>query len=202
MHPCPMSTNLTALSVIMNVSGRKKNVIRILSFFSAGYIFSLLTVAYSVNLGISHIPAISAMLQNATSLFLGPVVILTGMIFSGMIHLDYFHISFYKDRFPEKASDPYIFLLGSLLALAFCPATASMFFGVLIPLSVRHGQYILFPVVYAIGVLLPLMTTGYFLRKGTEKLLNGSWPKKVTQGSGYFMIIIGILVTVRRIYMP
>jgi hypothetical protein len=43
------------------------------------------------------------------------------------------------------------FLLGTLFAFAFCPYSAALFFGVLIPLALKSAGGVALPAVYAIG---------------------------------------------------
>lgn len=88
-----------------------------------------------------------------------------------------------------------------LLALAFCPATASLYFGILIPLSLKFDQVYLFPFLYGFGGLLPIVIVGFMVKRGGEKFLQGKWAKTITLISGYLLIIIGIYIAVQQLYL-
>jgi cytochrome c biogenesis protein CcdA len=87
------------------------------------------------------------------------------------------------------------------LALAFCPATASLYFGILIPLSLKFDQVYLFPLLYGFGGLLPIVIMGFMVQSGGEKFLQGKWAKSITLISGYLLIIIGIYIAVQQLYL-
>jgi len=46
-------------------------------------------------------------------------------------------------------------VLGLVFALAFCPTSAGLFFGGLIPLALKSNSAILLPILYGIGTALP-----------------------------------------------
>lgn len=52
------------------------------------------------------------------------------------------------------------FLLGMALAMAFCPESAVFYFGMMLPLSIAHGQLLAFPLAYAIAAALPVLLIG------------------------------------------
>lgn len=201
LHPCPMATNTAAISMIVGFPGKNLTLWKVIVFFGLGYMTSLVTVALVVNISIISISVVNLALQNAISLFLGPVLILSGMIITGLIKFNIFYVNPIKNNRLKNGSYAYIFSTGLLLALAFCPATASLFFGVMIPLSIKFNQTFLFPIIYSIGGFLPIAAIGYLLNKGGEKILNGNLTKLITSISGYLIIIIGIYISVQRLYL-
>lgn len=68
-------------------------------------------------------------------------------------------------RIIERVSPAGAFLLGMALALAFCPESAVFYFGMLLPLSIAHGQLILFPLLYAIAAAVPVVGIALILQR-------------------------------------
>jgi cytochrome c biogenesis protein CcdA len=92
-------------------------------------------------------------------------------------------------------------LPGALLAFSFCPATASIFFGVMIPLSVKHGQSILFPILYALGALFPVIAASVVVRRGMGRVLSKRYSRYFSQISGWTLILIGLYITLKEVYL-
>ena len=201
IHPCPLSTNTAALSMILSQNARKNQGGHAF-FFVIGYVISLAGVAWIVNIGISSIPRLSMLLQNGISLFLGPGLILVGMIVTGLIQLDRFYISPKINTIMKTSSSIYVFLVSMVLALAFCPATASVFFGALIPLSIKYEKFLLFPAIYAFGAVLPILMIAYLLRRGFGQYLKKEWAKSITTISGYLIIATGVYISIQKLYLP
>jgi cytochrome c biogenesis protein CcdA len=91
-------------------------------------------------------------------LFLGPVLILVGMILADLLHLNRFYSGKIFLWLKKKQwSGIYALPMGAILALSFCPATAAIFFGILIPITIQHDQILLFPLIFSLGATLPLI---------------------------------------------
>jgi threonine/homoserine/homoserine lactone efflux protein len=92
-----------------------------------------------------------------------------------------------------------------MFALAFCPVSAALFFGSLVPLSVRHESYLLLPSLYGIGTGLPVLVVGVMLAysaKSVGKLFTSiqrfeSWVRVIT---AVVFILIGIYMILRYVF--
>lgn len=62
-------------------------------------------------------------------------------------------------------------ILGITLAFAFCPESAVLYFGALLPLSVTSQIGILFPLIFAIGAALPVLLIAALLHKASQKAI-------------------------------
>ena len=90
--------------------------------------------------------------------------------------------------------------LGALFALSFCPASAALFFGSLVPLALRFDSPVLYPAVYGAGTALPVVAFAFviafgarFLGKAFNRLTQvESWARKLT---GYVFIAVGLYMT-------
>ena len=83
------------------------------------------------------------------------------------------------------------FLLGALFALAFCPYSAVLFFGVLIPLALKSDGGVALPAVFAIGTGLPVLIFGTLLSLGVARV--SIWLNAVTRAETVIRKIVAII---------
>lgn len=203
ISPCPLATNLAAVSFVSRRFSHPAAV------FSAGVLYSLgriLTYALLGSLlvaGLINASRLSFWLQFSVGKLLGPVMILVGMVL-----LDLLRIPFLKGqcflRLEQRAGNwghPGAFVLGILFALAFCPVSAALFFGGLIPLAVEQESSWLLPILYGLGTGLPVILFSVLLAAGLKRvgrIVNGManaelWARRVT---GVIFILLGIYETI------
>ena len=90
--------------------------------------------------------------------------------------------------------------IGFLFALSFCPVSAGLFFGSLIPLSLKYESSLVLPLFYGIGTALPVIIFAIIISFGTHyvgKVFNRLtkfeyWARKIT---GYVFILIGLYIS-------
>lgn len=201
-HPCPLTTNIASVSMLIGSSARGKTRGLTLFLFIFGYLFSYLILAVLLSSGVLSIPRISYLLQVMVNYFIGPTLVLIGMLLTDLMNLN----RLYKGRIlsyirSENWSGFYAFPFGAIIALSFCPATAAIFFGILVPLSVDHDKNILFPLLYALGASIPLITISALMNQGVRLSKNPLLVKYLPKFSGWILIIIGIILSVQRIYL-
>ena len=202
VHPCPLTTNIASVSMLTGWSARDRSTNLTLFFFICGYLSSYLVIAILLSSGALSIPRISYVLQIMVNYFLGPVLVLIGMLLADLLNLN----RFYKGRIllfirSRNWSGLHAFPFGSMIALSFCPATAAIFFGILVPLSVEHEKIILFPLLYALGASLPLIAVSALMSQGVNLSKNPDLRKYFPRISGWILIIIGIILSIQRIYL-
>jgi len=98
--------------------------------------------------------------------YLGPLLIIIGLMMLNVIRLKFFENSSVQERLTERFKDKGSlgsFLLGVIFALAFCPYSGALYFGVLIPMTISSSSGFYLPVVFAIGTGLPVMVFTYLL---------------------------------------
>ncbi|MFH1790388.1 MAG: aromatic aminobenezylarsenical efflux permease ArsG family transporter, partial [Candidatus Omnitrophota bacterium] len=159
ISPCPLAGNVAAISFL------SKRITHPALVFISGLAYTLgRMVSYAVlGLIIVHsllsVPQVAQFLQKYMGKALGPLLILTGLILLEIITvrlpgppLSQKH----HNRLAESGA-PGAFLLGFIFALAFCPISAALFFGSLIPLAINSKGGIILPFVYGIGTGLPVL---------------------------------------------
>lgn len=201
LHPCPLTTNIAAISFISGVSLNRKRQAFALINFSLGYMFALVGVALILNFSMIAVPKLSIFLQSIISSFLGPILILAGMVLSGILQIKSFYRGvLFGKKYLKNSAVLYSFPIGAILAMTFCPATASLYFGIMIPLSIKSDQIILFPLLYAAGAFLPIAATSMFINRGLANVLKERWIRKMPVVAGWVLIAIGIYITVEQLY--
>jgi len=192
--PCPMATNIAAVAYISrNVTDRKYAVI-------TGALYTLgRMVSYSV-LGILiivvglEIPWVSAIVQDVGEQVLGPLLIVVGLL---MLFIDRLSFGTGGGKLAslggKVASWGMIggFLLGVIFALAFCPYSAVLFFGALIPVALKSSGGVALPAVFAIGTGLPVLIFGTLLSAGVAGV--ATWLNAITRAERIIRIIVSII---------
>ena len=90
---------------------------------------------------------------------LGPVLIAVGLFLLDVLKLNIskFSISTERQNALAEAGAKGAFALGFLFALSFCPISAALFFGSLIPLSLQNPGGVILPFIYGLGTGLPVL---------------------------------------------
>lgn len=202
ISPCPLATNIAAISFIGKQVGNTRQVILSGLIYTLGRMIAYLLVGVVVVVGILSIPGISNFLQEYMNKILGPLLILVGIILLGLIKAIWSNMvgSEWVQSKTEKNGIWGAGLLGVVFALSFCPVSAALFFGSLIPLSVGVGSTIAYPLIYGIGTGLPVILFAILFAYGTQavgKAYNRLrqieyWARRIT---GVIFIIVGIYYT-------
>ena len=202
VSPCPLATNLTAVAYLGRKIDNRRKV------FYLGLLYTLgRTIAYSA-LGAVLIFIIrkgedAFDIQDAISAIgewiLGPALVLIGlfMLFGHLLHLP-------KFGFSGQASGSWTqgalgaLILGVLFAMAFCPTSGMLYFGMLIPMSaVESGGYVL-PVVYAIATSLPVLVAAWIIAYSMQSL--GRVMGKIAIFQRWFNRFVAILFVLVGLY--
>lgn len=202
ISPCPLATNIAAISFIGKQVGNTRQVVLSGLIYTAGRMLAYLLVGIVVVFGILSIPGIANFLQEYMNKILGPLLIVVGIFLLGLIKMIWSTAtgSEWVQNRAEKNGIWGAGLLGIVFALSFCPVSAALFFGSLIPLAVGVGSTIVYPTIYGIGTGLPVIVFAFLLAFGTQTIgkaynrlkLFEFWARRIT---GVTFIIVGICYT-------
>jgi len=172
ISPCPLATNITAIAFISkDIKSSKQTLLNGL-FYTLGRGISYTLLATLIYFGLSSF-SISSIFQGWGDKALGPVLILIGLIMADIIKINL------KTNNPKidqiklwLAKKGYIgsLLLGMLFALAFCPYSGVLFFGVLIPMVLKSHESLLLPPLFALGTGLPVIIFSFILVFSAKKI--------------------------------
>ena len=175
ISPCPLATNITAIAYTSQKIGNNKQTLLVGILYTLGRIFTYTLLASLIVYAGLNTQQISLPLQKYGEKFLGPLMIFIGLVMLEILNLNFLHldenkkISDFKMKLTEKG---YLgaFFLGVIFALAFCPFSAVLFFGMLIPLALKSGDGFLIPLVFAFATGLPVILAAILLTKSVSLL--------------------------------
>lgn len=198
ISPCPLATNIAAISFISkNIECPFKTVLAGI-LYVIGRVLTYVVLGFIVVGGLLAVPSIANFLQRSITIFIGPILILIGLLLLNVIKLNFsFGVSHEKfQKFAETSNFLGAFLLGIIFALSFCPVSAALFFGSLISIAVEHHSRLMIPAMYGIGTGLPVVVFAIVIAFSMHKLgeiYNNivkfeTWFRKIT---GWIFLIAG-----------
>lgn len=199
ISPCPMATNIAAISFISkNIESPYKTVFAGL-LYTIGRVLAYVVLGYIVVGGLLAIPSVANFVQHSINKFIGPLLILIGLLLLNVIKLNFsFGVKHEKfQKFAETSNFLGAFLLGVVFALSFCPLSAALFFGSLTSLAIEHHSRLIIPSMYGVGTGLPVVIFAIVVAFSMHKLgeiYNNMvkfefWFRRITGG---IFIVVGI----------
>ncbi|KLU07549.1 Cytochrome c biogenesis protein [Rhodopirellula islandica] len=208
ISPCPLATNIAAVSYVSRNLGQSWKTVVSSLLYTFGRVLAYTVLGTLVVASLLSAPGLAVGLQKYLNLFLGPLLILVGMILLGLIELPTGSgqgIQRLREKF-EKLGFVGSALLGILFALSFCPVSAALFFGSLIPLAVKNDSSAFLPALYGVGTGLPVLVFAILLVFGKQsfsafftKVTHAeTWLRRITGGS---ILAVGIYITIQQVYL-
>lgn len=200
ISPCPLASNVAAISFL------SKKIIHPKLVFISGLAYTLGRMAAYVVLGwiiissLLSVPQVAQFLQKYMGKALGPLLVLTGLILLEVITIRLPGVSLsqkHSNKLAESGA-PGAFLLGFIFALAFCPISAALFFGSLIPLAIKSKSGIVLPFIYGIGTGLPVLVFAVAIALGVTSLSH--WFHRITRLEYYTRKITGAVFVFVGLY--
>jgi len=207
ISPCPLTTNIAAISFIGRRVGSTPRVLASGLLYTIGRILTYVGLGTLIVMSLLSIPEISMLLQKYMNKLLGPILILVGMFLLELITLrpGKGAVGSGLQTRAESSGVWGALLLGMVFSLSFCPVSAALFFGSLIPLAVSNDSQLVLPAVYGIGTGLPVLLSALviaFSAKSLGRVFNRLsqielWGRRITGG---VFILAGIYYCLRFIF--
>jgi len=204
ISPCPLATNIAAVSYVGRHVGQPGTTLLAGLLYSTGRIVAYVVLGAAAVWSLMSVVAASSFLQGTFSRMLGPLLIVVGLLLLGVFSLNItgFGISEAMQRKVDRAGVWGALPLGAVLALAFCPVSAALFFGSLIPMATEQRSPIVMPAVYGLGTGLPVVIFSVFIALGAGWVgtafdrLTGfeKWARRIT---AMVFIAVGVYETLR-----
>ncbi len=200
ISPCPLATNITATAFIAKNISSRREVLLSGVLYSLGRAFSYTLIGILLYFGASKFHLQRFFSQNGEK-FLGPLLIIIGLLMLNVIRLNFLGKSSFEERFSDRFKDKGLlgaFMLGLLFALAFCPYSGALYFGMLIPMTISSPAGLPLPFVFAIGTGLPVILFTYLLAYAAHRV--GSTYRYIQAIEKYMRYVAGAVFLLAGIY--
>lgn len=201
ISPCPLATNITAMSFVGRRVGSPGKVLLAGVLYTVGRALTYLILGALLVGSLLSAPRLSLVLQRTMNKALGPILIVVGVLLLGVIPLR-LPSSGLSQRIGERIAKwgPFgALLLGALFALTFCPVSAAFFFGSLLPLAVEQQSPLLLPALFGIGTAIPVLGFAVAIALGAKSL--GKVFGKLTKIERWVRLITGLVFIGVGIYL-
>lgn len=207
ISPCPLATNLAAISYVGRDIGSPMKVLLAGVLYTLGRMLVYVALAGLLVASVLSTPGVSLWLQTHLNKFLGPLLMVVGMILLGLLSLGMrgTGISDGLREWIDRMGLGGAALLGVVFALSFCPVSAALYFGSLLPLAVQAESTFLVPAVYGLGTGLPVFAFAVLLAVGTNwvgaafnRLTQAEW--WVRRVTGAAILVIGFYLTMHHVW--
>ena len=204
VSPCPMATNVAAIGYLARSSESRALQLLAGLLYALGRALAYTLVGALITWGLLSAPVLSNVLQTHLGQLMGPILVVVGMVLLGLLPgLPSFGSS---AKLGTRVADLGIVgsgLLGFLFALAFCPVSAALFFGSLLPIAVKQESTWLLPAVFGVGSALPVLVFGILLtvaRQSANKAFGclqraDRWLLPTT---GWLLVGVGLYLIIRQ----
>lgn len=207
ISPCPLATNIAAVSFISRNLGSSKKILSNGLLYAAGRMLAYIAIAVLAVASLLSLPEVSFFLETNMHKIIGPLLIVVGIILLDVLPIS-FSTPLVSSSVQEKAGKWGMWgsgMLGIVFALTFCPLSAALFFGSLIPLAVDGKSALMMPSVYGLGTALPVVAFAFvmvFSIKSIGKVFDRltkieKWARKLTafvfMGAGLYLLLKNLM---------
>lgn len=196
--PCPLATNITATAFIAKTINSRKKVLFSGLLYTLGRMFSYTVIGAIIYFGSSTFH-IAKLFQGNGEKYIGFVLVILGLIMLDIIKLNFIKGGNWIDTLSDKFKTKGLlgaFLLGALFALAFCPYSGALFFGMLVPMTLKSG--LAMPIAFSLGTGLPVILFAFVIAFSMEKL--GIYFKAITKIEKIMRILAGVTFIVTGLF--
>lgn len=168
VSPCPLTANIAAMSYVGREVGSRRRTLAAGLLYTGGRALAYAALAAVLVGGLLSIPEVALFLQAHMNRLVGPLLVVVGLVLLEWIPLPGLGGQV-SQRTAERLAQAGVagaLPLGAVLALAFCPVSAGLFFGGLVPLAIEHRSPVWLPTLYGIGTGLPVVVFAFLLTAG------------------------------------
>jgi len=208
VSPCPLATNVAAVAYLARHAHDRRRALLAGGLFALGRAAVYVVLAALLVASLLSSSAVSDVLQRHGHLLVGPLLVVIGMVLLDLLRLPVRGGGALaragerlRDRGPWGA-----FALGAVLALAFCPVSAALYFGALVPLAVRASSPVLLPALFGVATAAPVVAFAWVLTAGVRRVgasfrrVRG-FERFLRPATGAVFVAIGVFLTVSRVYL-
>lgn len=202
ISPCPLATNIAALAYLSRHGSSRLRVVTSALAYTAGRMAAYSGLAVILATGIVSAPAVAATLDQYLGALIGPGLIILGLLVTGLLPIPIpgsGKVNQIGTRLAEKGILGE-FLMGAVFSLAFCPVSAALYFGGLLPTVIQSGATLALPISYGIGTAIPVLIALTLIAGGMAGAKNRlstmqNIGAKLQTGTGAILLLIGCWIT-------
>ena len=199
LSPCPLASNIAALSYLSKNLQSRRSVLTSGASYTLGRMAAYVGVSTVLVMGLLSVFSLARFLQSWTNRFIGPVLILLGLVLLDRVRFPVPSMGS-SDRLEGLARKgcPGAAALGFIFALSFCPVSAALFFGSLIPLSVDQGSRFLLPALFGLGTAAPVAGFAVMIAFGARSI--GGTYERIARFAGWAKRATGVVFILAGMY--
>jgi cytochrome c-type biogenesis protein len=199
ISPCPLATNITAIGFISKDIDNRNRVFLNGLFYTLGRAITYTSIAVIIYLGADQF-RFSGFFQQYGEKIIGPLLIVIGVFMLDLVRIKFPGLSGLTSRMEKRRSWRFIdaVLLGMVFALAFCPYSGVLYFGMLIPLTVANPSGLYLPLLFAVATGIPVILFAWLLAYTVSGI--GGIYNKIKVFELWFRRIIAMIFIVVGIY--
>ncbi|SMO67484.1 Cytochrome C biogenesis protein transmembrane region [Saccharicrinis carchari] len=199
ISPCPMATNITAIGYISKdiVSQRKVFVNGLV--YTLGRAISYTIIGLLFFFGASQFE-FAGFFQEWGEKLLGPLLIIIGLFMLGVLKLIIPGMGWLSEKMENKSNNGFwgVLLLGITFALAFCPYSGVLYFGMLMPMTISSASGLYLPLFFAIATGVPVIIFAWLIAFSVGSL--GIVYKKLKNFEFWFRRVVAVIFIVVGLY--
>lgn len=164
ISPCPLAANITAIGYISKDIESRRKVFMNGSVYTLGRAISYTTIGVLLFFGAGQFE-IAGFFQEWGEKLLGPLLIAIGLFMLGILKIKIPGIDFLTGKMENRSNRGFwgVLLLGVVFALAFCPYSGVLYFGMLIPMTVSSASGLYLPLIFAIATGIPVIIFAWII---------------------------------------
>jgi cytochrome c biogenesis protein CcdA len=164
ISPCPLATNITAIGFISKDMESQRRVFVNGLIYTMGRGVSYALIGLLFFFGAAHFQ-LGDTLQVWGEKIIGPLLILIGLMMLGIINIKIPGLGSITDKMQDQSGKGFwgVLLLGIVFALAFCPYSGVLYFGMLIPMTVSSVSGLYLPIIFALGTGIPVILFAWLI---------------------------------------
>jgi cytochrome c-type biogenesis protein len=164
ISPCPLATNITAIGFIGKDLEDRNRVFFNGLFYTLGRAISYTLIPLIIYFGADQFK-FSGFFQRYGEKIIGPLLLLIGIFMLDFIRLNFPGFGRLSEKMEKRKRWRFIdaVLLGIVFALAFCPYSGVLYFGMLVPLTISSASGLYLPVIFAIATGIPVIIFAWVL---------------------------------------
>ncbi|MBN2453770.1 MAG: sulfite exporter TauE/SafE family protein [Candidatus Omnitrophica bacterium] len=200
ISPCPLATNIAAVSFLSKTIVHPRAVLLSGLVYTFGRMLAYTILGVLIIKSLLSVPAVANFLQRYMNQALGPILIVVGIFLLDIFKLSMPSLSLSQHHQSKLAHSglPGACALGFIFALAFCPVSAALFFGSLMPLAMNAPLGMGLPLIYGVGTALPVILFAIGIAAGATTI--SLWFHKLTAFERYTRKATGIVFIIVGIY--